>query len=334
MKIGAREVVSFLDKPQGAAALFYGPDAGLARERAQLIIKKLLGEKPDVLSILDITETKLSADPALLADELTSVSLMADKRVILIRDAGDKLTKILESVTELLRHDVYVIVLAEELGPRSSLRVWFEKSANAAAIACYRDEARDIGEIIRDSFREHRINAGNDVVLYLVSQLGSDRYVTRQELEKLITYAGEEKTLLLANVQALTNYNRETEMDEAVNALADKNLMSFDTALMRLLKEGTQPIQYLRALSRYFQRLYAIRLQARNTSIEQVIAGLRPPVFFRQVPILTRHVKQWEIPVIAKALALINEAELAIKTSDLPSIAASERKLMQVSQLR
>ena len=334
MKIAVRDINAFLSKPSGGAALLYGPDTGLARERSQAITKKLLGEKPDALSILDITEAKLVADPALLADELSSVSLLADKRVILIRDAGDKLTKILESAADLLKQDVYVIVLAEELGPRSSLRAWFEKAPNTAAIACYHDEARDIGEVIRESFREGGITAEGEVVPYLVSQLGNDRYVTRQELAKLITYAGEEKRLSLADAKALTDYNRETELDEAINALADKNLAGFDKALTQLIKEGTQPIQYLRGLSRYFQRLYAIKLQAKDSSVEQVIASLRPPVFFRQVPILTRHAKSWNIDAIAKALALINEAELAVKSSDVPIIAASERVLFRLASQR
>ena len=331
MKIAPKATGEFLAHPAKSAhaTLLYGPDTGLARERSQIIIKKLLGEKPNALSILDITEAKLLADSAMLADELSSVSLMADKRVILIRDGDDKLTKILESAAELLRMDVYVIVLADELGPRSSLRAWFEKAPNTAAIACYRDEARDIGDLIRETFRAEGINAGSEVVQYLAGQLGNDRYVTRQELGKLITYAGDSKTLSLADAQGLTDYNRETDMDEAINALADKNLAAFDTALMRLIKEGTQPIQYLRGLSRYFQRLYAIKLQAKDSSVEQVIAALRPPVFFRQVTILTRHAKQWEIGQVAKALAIINEAELAIKTSDLSAVAASERVLFR-----
>src|SRR5688572_12647479 len=83
------------------AALFYGPDNGLARERSQQLIKAVLGAEYDSLSVLDVTEARLASDPAMLADELSAVSLMADQRVILIRDAGDKLTKILEAADEL-----------------------------------------------------------------------------------------------------------------------------------------------------------------------------------------------------------------------------------------
>ncbi|MDX2074169.1 MAG: DNA polymerase III subunit delta [Alphaproteobacteria bacterium] len=335
MKIAVKSIASFLAKPAegAAAALLYGPDAGLARERSQALVKRLLGDAPDALSILDISEARLLSDPAMLADELSAISFLSGNRVILIRDAGDKLTKILEAASEAMRADVYIIVLAGELGPRSSLRAWFEKAPHAASVPCYHDEARDIGDLLRDSFSQANISAGNDVIQYLLTQLGNDRYVTRQELEKILTYVGDEKTLTLQAAQLLTNYNQETDMDEAVNALADRNLAGLDKALTQLVKEGIQPVQYLRALSRYFLRLYAIKLQARNSSVESVISGLRPPVFFKQVPIITRHAKQWELESIARALSYITEAELSCKTSDLPVFAASERELFKATRL-
>ena len=139
---------------------------------------------------------------------------------------------------------------------------------------------------------------------------------------------------------ALVDYNRETSFDDVVNAVADRNLQALEKTLTMLLREGTQPVAYLRALQRYFNRLYFIRSKmAPNNedggqSAESVIQGLRPPVFFRQLPLLTRHVQQWSLPAIAKALKLLINAELACKTSDIPIVPASSRFLLQVTQVR
>jgi DNA polymerase-3 subunit delta len=335
MKIVTRDIKGFLAKPDrdACAILLYGPDAGLARERSQDVVKYLLGPSPDAMSILDVSEARLLADPAMLADELSAASFLADKRVILVRDAGDKFTKIMESVEELLSKDNYVIVLGDDLGSRSSLRAWFEKAPNAAAVPCYHDEARDIGELVRETFSKSGVMASGDVVQYLASQLGNDRYVTRQELEKLLLYLGDDKTLGMETVKQLTDHNRETEMDEAITALADRNLAALDKALIGLMNEGLPPVAYLRGLSRYFQRLYAIKLQAKNSSIEQVIENLRPKVFYKQKDALTRHARKWDVEAIAKALALITSAELACKTSDLPVFAASERELFKATRV-
>lgn len=333
MKIAVKATEGFLRQPQGVAALLYGPDAGLARERGGRLIKKLLGENYDPMSVLELNESRLLEDSARLADELSSVSLLADKRVILVRDAGDKFTKLLEATETLMRDDVFMIVLAGELGPRSSLRLWFEKAEKAASIPCYHDEARDIGELMREQFNQAGKTANMEVIQYLISQLGNDRYVTRQEIDKIILYLGDENILHLSAAEQLVNYNREADQDEMINALVDKKLADFDKSLMKLVNEGAYPVSYLRGLSRYFQRLYALKLQTRHQPAEQIIASLKPKVFFKQVPILTRHVKQWELPAIAKALGLIQQAELVSKTSNIPVYAASQRELFKVTQL-
>ncbi len=338
MKIAPRAIEAYVGAPDPAhrAMLLYGPDSGLVRERAKRLVAALLPGEPDPFALLDLSEAELLADPARLADELAAISMMAPQRVILVRDAGDKLARIIESAAPAFHDSVRLIVCGGDLPARSALRGWFEKESGCAAIPCYKDEARDVQEVIRRRFAEAGIQAGREVVDYLASQLGNDRYVTRQELEKLITYAGDDKVIRLEDAQALVDYNRDTHLDDVAAALAGRDLKALDAVLMQLLREGIQPMAYVRALQRYFNRLYAIRarMEAEGMSAEQVIQSLRPPVFFRQVPVLTRHVQGWGLEQIVKALKLLVTAELACKTSDLPPVPASTRRLLQVTQLR
>jgi DNA polymerase-3 subunit delta len=337
MKIVPKAVEAFLAVPDKEchAALLYGPDSGLARERAERMAAAVLSGNDDPLALLDITEATLTEDPARLADELSAISMLGGKRVIVVRDAGDKTTKIVESASDCFNSDVFLIVCADELSTRSSLRGWFEKDAKCAAIACYKDEMRDVQDAIRKVIGGAGVTIDREASEYLAQQLGNDRYVTYQELEKLVTYAGDSKRLSVEDIRLLVDYNRETNLDDLVNAVADRNLKSLEAMLAHLLREGTSPVAYLRALQRYFNRLYYIRSQmASGSSAEQVIQSLRPPVFFKQVPVLARHVQGWGMEQIVKALKLLVSAELACKTSDLPPVAASSRKLLQVTQLR
>lgn len=338
MKIVPKSIEAYITRPdpRHRAMLLYGPDAGLVRERAKRLTASMLGSAPDPFALVELTEAAILADPARLSDELSAISMMAPKRVILVRDAGDKLTKIIEGAAQAFNDSTLLIICADELSTRSSLRAWFDKENACASLACYKDEARDVQDVIRKSFAAAGISADYDIVQYLSQQLGNDRYVTYQELEKLITYAGDEKQFRLAEVQALVEYNRDTHLDDVVTAVADRNLQSLDAMLTLMLREGTQPIAWIRALQRYFNRLYSIKSQMMNGSqtAEQIIQSLRPPVFFKQVPSLTRHVQNWNLGQIVKALKLLVAAELACKTSDLPPVAASSRKLLQVTQAR
>ena len=336
MKIAPKTAESFLAKPDKdyRAALLYGPDSGGVRDRAKKMAAAILGANPDPFAIMELTEAKVLADPAMLSDELSAISMMCPKRVILIRDGGDKLTKIIEGAVPAFNSSCFLIVMADELSTRSSLRAWFEKSSDVAALASYRDEVRDIQAVIRKAFDEAKLPVDREVMDYLAGQLGNDRYVTYQELDKIITYAGG-KPLTLADVQALVDYNRETNMDDIVSAVADKNLAALEKMLMLLLREGMQPVAYLRALQRYFNRLYSLKsMVVAGMPVDEVVSGVRPPVFFRQVPILTRHIQQWSIENITRALSLLVSAELACKSSDVPAVAASSRYLLQIAAMR
>jgi DNA polymerase-3 subunit delta len=338
MKLSPKLIDGFLAAParEHSAALIFGADGGLVRERAGKIVKAFLGKDAgDQFAKIEFSESEIIADPSKLSDELSAFSMMSPRRVIIIRDAGNKLNKIVESASEFFNKDTYLILTADELDSKSSLRAFCEKSPKFAAFACYKDEMRDVQSVIRAKFDEAGIRAEREVVDYLASQLGSDRYVTYQELEKVILYAGEEKKISLHEAESLVDYNQETKLDDLINAVADKNLAALEKNLTQNIREGVSPILYLRALQRYFGRLYDIRAKmAGGQSADMVVAGLRPPVFFKQAPILTRHASNWSAENIVKALKILISAELSCKSSDIPAIPASSRKLLQITQVR
>ncbi|MEZ5691437.1 MAG: DNA polymerase III subunit delta [Rickettsiales bacterium] len=339
MKITAKQITSFIENPQNScgSVLIYGVDNGLVRDRSRSIIKSVLGSMAeDSFAKSEIAASDLSSDPAKLYDELSAVSMMCDKRVIVVYDATDKITKIIEEAENYLNKDTFLIITAGELQARSSLRGFFEKSKTLASLACYRDEAKDVQSVIRQKFQEAGIKYDNETLNYLVSQLGNDRYVTYQELEKIALYAADTKEINLNDVKLLVDYNQTTQLDDIVNSVADRNLKNLEEKLTQHLKEGTQPIMYIRSMQRYFNKLYSIRLNMKENqqTARTAVAALRPPVFFKQQPILIRHADSWTLDNITNAIKILIGAELDCKTSDIPAIEASSRKLMKITQIR
>jgi DNA polymerase-3 subunit delta len=337
MKLGAREIENFLTAPDKIcrAALLYGPDAGLARERSQRIKEKILAGNTDPFAFSEFSESTLLEDWARLSDEINAIGLLAAKRFILIRGASDKLTNLIKDIAPTLHNDVFLLLIAEELSARSPLRKWFEESPTVASVACYRDEIRDLQTLVNKTFFEAGLSAPREVIDYLCTQLGNDREVTRAELEKIITYAGEEKILSLTDVEALVDYNRDTQLDDIVNAAADKNVAVLDKMLAVHLREGTSPVAYLRALQRYFNRLYFIKSRAEmGYDIETTVSNLKPTVFYKQKPLMIRHARNWGLPQIVRVLRMLIAAEAASKTSDIPVVAATSRRLFQLTQVR
>ena len=93
VKLAAARVAAFLRRPDPEirAVLFYGPDAGLVRERADAVARTVCPDLRDPFRVAELTAAALAADPARLADEAAQISLMGGSRVVRVREAGDAL---------------------------------------------------------------------------------------------------------------------------------------------------------------------------------------------------------------------------------------------------
>src|SRR3546814_14924780 len=72
----------------------------------------------------------------------------------------------------------------------------FEADRNAAALACYHDDARSLETVVRAFFSEAGVGISREAVAFLASQLGGDRELTRRELEKVLLFAGDGEVAL------------------------------------------------------------------------------------------------------------------------------------------
>ncbi len=135
MKIKPAQIASFLRQPDSAvrAILVYGPDGGLVRERTEILARNVLGEDlSDPFRCTALYGETLANDPARLADEAAALSLIGGSRVVFIRKAVDSLTPVFKSFFSDPVGESLILVEAEELSARSSLRKAFEDSSLAA----------------------------------------------------------------------------------------------------------------------------------------------------------------------------------------------------------
>jgi len=336
MKLTARDSAAFLKAPdrQCAGVLLYGPDAGLIRERSRAIAALILGAQADPLNRVDLTAEQVKSDPALLRDELSALSLMGGRRLVVLQGAGDKLSGAIESAFDGLSTTTYLIVEAEELAASSSLRGLFEKHAQLAALPCYHDEGRGLEDTLRASLAAHGLSATGDAMHYLLAHLGNDRGITRSEIEKLALYLGEERQVSLPIAMLLVGHNASESMEDICHAVACGNARETHALLARLMHEGTQPVAILRSLLRHFQRLDIARAHiASGMQAEQALAALRPPVFFKYAPLMRRELSLWNARSLAQAQNLLLRTEKELKSGHLAPALVAGQALAQASRL-
>lgn len=316
MKLAARDADAFLRSPgKAAGALIYGTDAGQVRQRVAVLAEAWLGPNADAMAKMEFAAEQIHGDAALLADELAAMSLMADKRVILLRDAEDDH---LEAITEALARrspSNFLIAYSTESLAGSKLRTFAEKSPELGCVPCYKDEGMNLEAVIRDTLRGYGLRANTDVIRYLATQLSGDRQIILNELEKLSLYVGDEaEEITLDDAMAATAENNDRSLDDLYHAIATGNVAVLCRLSDRLLAEGQVGVVLVRGAMRYFARLEQLAAaRAGGLSLDAAIEALRPPVFFKAKPALKQAGARWSAAHCADALAMLQLLELDSK---------------------
>jgi DNA polymerase-3 subunit delta len=315
-------------------ALVYGPDAGLVQERAEKLLKSVVPDLTDPFNVADLSEATLLADPARLADEAAAISMMGGRRVVRVRGAGNDLADLFESFMDDHKGDALVAIEAGDLAKTSALRKLFDGHKSAAAIQCYPDSLRDLGDVVRDALRAEGISIAPDALEDAVSRLGSDRGVTRREIEKLLLYVHGQKQVNLEDVRAVMGDEAEARSESACDAAGGGDLAKLDRELERLWASDTQPAQVLRSAMGHFQKLLQAREStARGESIDNVMKRLRPPVHFSRSTAFKNQAQRWNSDKLGEALDMLLEAEVLTRTTSVPAEAVTGRALMNIAAM-
>lgn len=313
--------------------LIYGPNEGLALERARVLSKKIVADPSDAMSVTDLTSSRLTDDPSLLYDEMVSMSLLGGKRLIRMREANDASAKIIaDTMAKLDRAENFLLITAGNLGASSSLRKAFEAGDNMAALACYDMDERNLSRWARDTLKEAGISISHDALTLLCDLLSPDYGMAKQDLEKLITYAGSSKSLQEEDIYRAVGDGSSFELSAAAWAVSGGNFSALDRSLDRLFSSGESPIGILRACQRHFLRLYEVA--GSGTSIGSAMEQLKPPIFWKEKDQFQSHVRKWSRSDIAKVLDRLIAAEIACKSTGLRDMTQCRNALMGITHLR
>lgn len=328
-----------------AAVLVYGPDAGLARERALAIAGQVVDDLKDPFNALELSDADLKDEPGRLADEISALSFAGGERAIRLRTNGEAAAKAAELLLSGLdgghvKPNGVVIIEAGDLSPRSALRKAFEKAKRGVALPCYADGPADVRAMAQEAARAEDLRFDDDALDLAVSLLGDDHGVSRAEIGKLILYKGPAMlrsgpaTITLEDVRASLVDGLGDAMDDTAAAAADGAPARLAAALHKAASAGASPIGLLRALQRSFARLKAAQdLMDQGQSAASAMKRLRPPVFFAEERAFENRLYKWRGPKLDRALRMLIDAELDAKTTGAPQREIVERAALRLAAM-
>ncbi|WP_203071042.1 DNA polymerase III subunit delta [Falsiroseomonas ponticola] len=308
-KIDARRVQAVLADPGDMrAVLLFGEDAGLVRERAEALVRTVLGgAMDDPFRLADLTREE-AARAGVLAGEAAALAMTGGRRVVRLRDATDAHANALKDMLA-ARGEALVVMEAGELQARSKLRTLAEAAQDVAVIPCYRERDEALAGTIARLLKEQGVQADASAVGWLAARLGEDRMMLRRAVEVLALYVGAGGRVDEEAAMACVAEGASMDLDEALMAATAGDAVAADRALDAAFAEGANPVMVVRATLRHMQRLHEAAVAGGDSGV------LRPPVFFRHKAAFDRALRHWPTAALEAQGAALLEAEKRTKTT-------------------
>lgn len=283
------------------------------------------------MGITDFTPEQLMEDEGLLATEMSSMGFFAEQKIVRIDAVIDDLLPQIQAVLHNTSLDNFLIVTGGELKPTSKIRKFFEGSKELVTLLCYKEDEVSLRAHIVQTLREEGIVADRDALDYLVTNLGEDKMITNNELQKIITYLGHEKELSFEDVAALLADSSELTLSDLASAVSARDNRKLEKNLARVAGQQIGGVAVLRMVAWHFERLLAARATVDSgQGIDFALKTLRPPVFFRDVPAFKQDLAKWKLQQLKAAMQSIYVAELAVKKGGLDENVICHHALIEI----
>ena len=293
--------------------LFYGDNEGLKEENIKNLFEKNYQDK-----IHRYEEKEILDDINIFFSSVLTKSFFDNEKLIIINRATDKIKTIIEELMEKKPEDIQIILNSKNLEKKSSLRKLFEKEKSIICIPFYEDNNQTLNSIISLFFRNKKIPISQQLVNVLIERSRGDRKNLNNELEKIENFSLNKKNLNIKEIIKLTNLADNYSASELVDHSLAKNTRKTVTILGENNYSDEDNIIIIRTLLAKLKRLVKIYdLIDEKNNIEQAISACKPPIFWKDKPLVTQQIRSWKKDGLEQLIYKTNEIELLVKKNSV-----------------
>lgn len=335
------DVERFLKAPDAGirAALIYGRDLGVVRDRGHVLAAKIVPNPDDPFDVAILTEQDVADDGPRLEGELAAQSLMGGRRLVRLRlhsekPAVDKLcAEALErhTVGE-LNPDAFFLIEAGNLGRESALRKIGEKAPACATIPCYEDEPGDVARLIRETLARDNVGLNQDALNLLVGRLPKERGVAKQEIERLALFLGPGSGVNAtpADLDGFLGVEPEASLFDAASDAFGGRLADAQAGLRRAAQEGESGPAAVRAIGQHLGKLRKTLTLVKSGAGAQE-AAKASGVFWKQEREFLRQCRSWTLEELDRLQPEVLNADRACKSTGSPDRLIAERLALTIA---
>ena len=289
--------------------LFYGDNEGLKEETVKNLFEKNYQDK-----IHRYEEKEILDNINNFFNIALTKSFFDNEKLVIINRTTDKIRGIIEELIEKKPDDISIILNSKNLEKKSSLRKLFEKEKSIICVPFYEDNNQTLNSIISLFFRDKKIPISQQMINILIERSRGDRKNLKNELEKIESFSKGKKNLNLDEIMKLTNLADNYGASELIDHSLAKNIRKTVTILNENNYSDEDNIIIIRTLLAKLKRLVKIyELVDKKNSIEQAISECKPPIFWKDKPLVVQQIKYWKKNSLKNLIYKTNEIELLIK---------------------
>lgn len=312
--------------------LIAGEDPFLRSQETRHLVDRLLSEEEKQVALWQPREEESGSILEIL-DELRTVPFLAKRRVVLIQDAEEFLSKhrsVLEGYLENPSPTGVLILTTAKADSRTRLAKLAAKLGGLIEVAQPKP-----WELPRFACAYCERHFGKRVAFpaaqLLVELVGEEPGRICSELEKLAVYAGEQPTITPEHVQSLAGSSRTFGAFDVIDSLM-KNAPGEALRRLRAMFESDKSADYtvVGAFSYHFRRLFEAKALLEK-GLSESAAARKVGVWEKMQERFFEQLRPFTLKQLGQVLGRLGEMDYLIKTGRSTAPAAIERFLIEIA---
>ena len=306
--------INKIDPFKSNLILFYGQNEGLKDENILKLSSKFH-------NIIKYHEREILENQDNFFESVFSGSLFDEDKFVIINQATDKIVKIIEILIEKKEKikEIAILLNANSLEKKSKLRSIFEK--NLLCVPFYIDNNETLFKFTETFLKQKKINISPSNINFLVNKCNGDRRNLKNELHKIEMFCLNKRNIKDEELQKLVCLSENKNISELIDCCLVKDEKNTINILNDNIFNNDDSILITRTFLNKLKKIHKLILSyEKNKNLNETIRNARPPIFWKDKPIVEKQIRTWKPDLIEKLIIDINKIELQIKRNNTNSI--------------
>ena len=301
-------------------------------------IKSLKIDESNPFLVSKIDGNELKENPIVLSDNLATITMFGEKKVILLNLLYTTITQTIEklisdNITE-KNNDSVLIIRAGNIPSKSNLIKFLQKLNNCILVPCYDEEPDKIKTKISDLFNKNNLVFSNDFMSNFYNKFSANSLVNQNEFEKLENFIFENKdiseSLLLSVMTNNEDINNSKIIDLCLSGKPKDALLYFNN----IYDNSVSNIGIVRQFGKQLKLIEnLILLNKKGLSFRDAMNKIKPPIFFKNIPTVTQQCKLWSLEKVNTTQKKLIKLEINCKSSTYPEKSLISQFILSTSLL-